>query len=72
VSPYWVPGAPRPGPRVPFCPKAGWLLLVAWVCEPAVAWLVLLDVTAAGVELSVCGGGDVWAVAVLCWLTVAG
>ena len=28
VSPYWVPGAPLPGPRVPFCPNAGW---VDWV-----------------------------------------
>ena len=25
VSPYWVLGAPLPGPRVPFCPNAGWL-----------------------------------------------
>src|SRR5207237_3976486 len=49
VSPYWVPGAPLPGPRLPFWPKAGWLVLVAWVCEPAVAWLVLPDVTDAGV-----------------------
>ena len=24
VSPYWVPEAPLPGPRVPFCPNAGW------------------------------------------------
>jgi hypothetical protein len=28
VSPYWVPEAPLPGPRVPFCPNAGW---VDWV-----------------------------------------
>ena len=26
VSPYWVPGAPLPGPRVPFSPNAGRLL----------------------------------------------
>jgi hypothetical protein len=36
-----------------------------------VAWLVLLDVMGAGVELYVCGAGDVWAVAVLVSLTVA-
>jgi hypothetical protein len=72
MSPYWVPGAPLPGPRVPFCPKAGWLVLVDWVCGPALAWLVLLDVTDAGVELYVCGGGDVWADVLLCSLTVAG
>ena len=29
VSPYWVPEAPLPGPRLPFCPNAGW---VDWVC----------------------------------------
>lgn len=28
MSPYWVPEAPLPGPRVPFCPNAGW-----WVDE---------------------------------------
>ena len=26
VSPYWVPGAPLPGPRIPFSPNAGRLL----------------------------------------------
>lgn len=70
MSPYWVLGAPLPGPSVPFCPKAGWLLVV-WVWELTVAWPVPLDVTGAGVEVYVCDGVDVWD-AVLGSLTVVG
>jgi hypothetical protein len=57
MSPYWVPGAPLPGPRVPFCPNAGW---VDWVCcvLAAEAWLVpdweLVD----GVEVDWLYAGD--------------
>ena len=34
VSPYWVLGAPRPGPRLPFCPKAFWLDWALAACAP--------------------------------------
>jgi hypothetical protein len=48
VPPYWVPEAPLPGPRVPFCPKAG-----RDCCELAArAGSLLADwVLAAGAEL---------------------
>ncbi len=34
VSPYWVLAAPRPGPRLPFCPNAGWLDCALAACAP--------------------------------------
>src|SRR6202022_414358 len=40
VSPYWVPGAPLAGPRLPFWPKAGWLWCDVLLLEAAAAVLV--------------------------------
>jgi hypothetical protein len=75
MSPYWVPAAPLPGPRLPFWPKAGWLWCDVLLPVAAAAVLVAGRELDAAVELELLYeglevAGDVEAAgAALAWVT---